>query len=134
MPLRFNFIFALLFVLLCLPSFSCADWINLSGAENSRNIAEIFIEEDRVRIRLEVFVDDLMIFEELVPEGFFSQPIPGRPGLEERQKIFAEKVLQVVADGVQKLPVTFDLVEPRLRIERPSPFVGSHPCSDWCAL
>ena len=125
MPLRFNSIVALLFVLLCLPSFSCADWINLSGAENSRNIAEISIEEDRVRIQLEVFVEDLMLFEELVPEGFFPQPIPGRPGLEERQKVFAEKVLQVVANGDQKLPVTFELIEPRLRIERPSPFVGS---------
>jgi hypothetical protein len=121
---RFSFISSLLFVSLCLPSISCADWINLSGAENSRNIAEIFIEEDRVRIQLEVFVDDLMVYEELVPEGFFSQPLPGRPGLEERQKIFAEKVLQVVADGDQRLPVNFDLVEPRLRIERPSPFAG----------
>jgi hypothetical protein len=125
MPLRFNYIVPLLFVLFCLPSISCADWINLSGAENSRNIAEIYIEEDRVRIHLEVFVDDLLIFEELIPDGFFSKPIPGRPGLKERQKIFAEKVLQVVADGDRKLPVTFDLVEPRLRIERPSPFAGS---------
>jgi len=124
MLLRFNFIITLLFVLLCLPYVSCADWINLSGAENSRNIAEIIIEEDRVRIQLEVFVDDLMIFEELIPDGFFPQPVPGRPGLAERQKVFAEKVLQVVADG-RNLPVTFDLVEPRLRIERPSPFVGS---------
>jgi len=122
---RFNFMLILLFVLLCLPSVSCADWINLSGAENSRNIAEIFIEKDRVRIQLEVFVEDLMLFEELVPDSFFSQSIPGRPGLQERQKLFAKRVLQVVADGEQILPASFDLVEPRIRIERPSPFVGS---------
>jgi len=122
---RFNFIITLLFVLLCLPSVSFADWINLSGAENSRNIAEIFIEKDRVRIQLEVFVEDLMLFEELVPDSFFSQSIPGRPGLQERQKLFAKRVLQVVADGEQILPASFDLVEPRIRIERPSPFVGS---------
>jgi len=97
----------------------------LSGAENSRNIAEIFIEKDRVRIQLEVFVEDLMLFEELVPDSFFSQSIPGRPGLQERQKLFAKRVLQVVADGEQILPASFDLVEPRIRIERPSPFVGS---------
>ncbi len=101
-----------------------ADWVNLSGAENARNIAEITIEKDRVRIQLEVFVDDLMIFEELVPESFFSQPLPGRPVLEQRQKIFADRVLQVVTDQGEKLPVSFDLVEPRLRIERPSPFAG----------
>jgi hypothetical protein len=74
---------------------------------------------------LEVFVEDLMLFEELVPDSFFSQPIPGRPALDERQKLFAKQIIQVVADGDRNLPVSFDLVEPRIRIERPSPFVGS---------
>ena len=125
MSSRCNFIVTLLFFLLCLPSVVCADWINLSGAENSRNIAEIYVEKDRVRIQLEVFVEDLMFFEELVPDSFFSQPIPGRPSLEERQKLFAKQIVQVVADGDRNLPVSFELVEPRIRIERPSPFVGS---------
>ncbi len=109
---------------LFIPSIVCADWLNLSGLENARNIAEINVEKDRVRIQLEVFVDDLMIFEELVPEGFFSQAIPGRPSLEQRQRIFAENLLQVVTDEGEKLPVSFDLVELRERIERPSPFAG----------
>lgn len=113
-----------LLLLFLLPVECSADWVNLSGAENSRNIAEITIEEDRVRIQLEVFVEDLMIFEELIPESFLSQPIPSRPGLTERQDVFADQGIQVIADGL-KLPVIFDLVEPRLRIERPSPFVGS---------
>ncbi len=127
--------FFLLVLFVIFPATSRADWINLSGAENSRNIAEIDIEKDRVRIKLEVFVEDLMIFEELIPDEFFSQPIPGRAGLEERQKVFADQVLQVVADGEQKLPVTFDLVEPRSRIERPSPFVGSiNPYTRWPIL
>ena len=118
-------IFSLLFILFAVfPTASRADWVNLSGAENAPNIAEITIEKDRVRIQLEVFVEDLMIYEELIPDGFFSKPLPGRPKLAQRQKIFAETVLQVVTDQGEKLPVTFDLVEPRLRIERPSPFVG----------
>jgi hypothetical protein len=121
---RFNFVVTLLFVLLCLPCVSHADWINLSGAENSRNIAEITIEKDHIRIQLEVFVEDLNLFEELIPADFFSQPLPGRPGLEQRQKIFAEKLLQVVNERGEKLPVAFDLVEPRLRVDRPSPFAG----------
>jgi hypothetical protein len=107
-----------------LPSALHADWINLSGAENARNIAEIYVETDRVRIQLEVFVDDLMIFEELIPEGFFSKPIPGRPSLAKRQQIFAERVLQIVTDQGERLPVNFALVEPRIRVERPSPFAG----------
>lgn len=106
------------------PSTVRADWVNLSGAENARNIAEISIEKGRVRIQLEVFIEDLMLFEELLPESIFSQPLPGRLGLEQRQRLFAERVLQVVTEKGDILPVSFDLVEPRLRIERPSPFVG----------
>ena len=116
--------FCLFTILVLLPSASHADWINLSGAENARNIAEIYVKTDRVRIQLEVFVDDLMIFEELIPEGFFSEPLPGRPGLAKRQQIFAERVLQVVTEQGEKLPVNFALVEPRIRVERPSPFAG----------
>lgn len=112
------------FILIAWPTSSSADWINLSGAENARNIAEIKIEKDQVRIQLEIFVEDLMFFEELVPDSFFAQAVPGRPGLQGRQQIFAESVLQVVADG-KKLPVTFGLIEPRMRIERPSPLAGS---------
>jgi hypothetical protein len=116
--------FCLFTILVLLPSASHADWINLSGAENARNIAEIYVETDRVRIQLEVFVDDLMIFEELIPEDFFSEPLPGRPSLAKRQQIFAQRVLQVVTDQGEKLPVNFALVEPRIRVERPSPFAG----------
>ena len=117
--------FLLIIVLLVLvPLVSHADWINLSGAENSRNIAEISIEEGRVRIQLEVYVEDLMVFEELIPDDLLSRPIPGRPNQQKRQDVFANEVLQVVADGV-KLPVTFDRVEPRMRIDRPSPFAGT---------
>ena len=116
--------FCLFTILVLLPSVIHADWINLSGAENARNIAEIYVETDRVRIQLEVFVDDLMIFEELIPEGFFSKPIPGRPSLAKRQQIFAERVLQIVTDQGERLPVNFALVEPRIRVERPSPFAG----------
>ncbi|MGB3647607.1 MAG: hypothetical protein WA992_03610 [Desulfobulbales bacterium] len=102
-----------------------ADWINMTGAENARNIAEIYIDKDHVKIQFEVYIEDLIIFDELIPESFFPQPIPGRPGLEERQKIIADKVFQVITDRGEKLPVTIDLIEPRRRIERPSPFVGS---------
>ena len=65
--------FCLFTILVLLPSALHADWVNLSGAENAPNIAGITIEKDRVRIQLEVFVEDLMIFEELIPESFFSE-------------------------------------------------------------
>jgi hypothetical protein len=105
------------------PTTSYADWINLSGAENARNIAEISISDNHVRIQLEVYVGDLELFEPLIPEELLAQKDTARPRLSVREQIFADKVLQVVADG-KKLPVSFALVEPRMRIERPSPFAG----------
>jgi len=116
--------FCLFTILVLLSPAGHADWINLSGAENARNIVEIYVEKDRVRILMEIFVDDLAVFSELIPGDLFPKPIPGRPGLAKRQKIFADRVLQVIADQDKKLPVTFNLVEPRRRIERPSPLVG----------
>ena len=117
----------LLFV--CLTSLlsavtSHADWINLTGAENARNIAMIYVEQDHVKIKLEVFIKDMIVFDEMIPADFFPQPIPGRPDFDERQKIFSDQVFQVVTDTGEKLPVTINLVEPRMRIERPSPFAG----------
>jgi hypothetical protein len=82
-----------------------ADWINLTGAENARNIAEIFVGKEQVKIQLEVYIEDMVVFEELV--------------------IFADQVVQIITDSGRKLPVRFDLVEPRLRTERPSPFAGT---------
>ena len=49
-----------------------ADWINLSGAENAPNIAEIHIHDDHVKIELEIFVDDMITFDRLIPDAFFK--------------------------------------------------------------
>jgi len=107
------------------PSPVHADWINLTGSENARNIAEIYVESDHVKIKLEIFVQDLLLFKELVPDDFFPQDVPGRPGPEERSKTFADQTFQIITDSGEKLPVIVDLVEPRIRVERPSPFAGS---------
>jgi hypothetical protein len=58
-----------------------ADWINLTGAENARNIAEIYIDKDHVKIQLEVFIEDLIIFDELIPESFFPRTKYSRSSL-----------------------------------------------------
>ncbi len=68
------------FLLFCLTSLlpvnsAMADWINLTGAENARNIAEIYIDKDHVKIQLEVFIEDLIIFDEIIPESFFRKYI-----------------------------------------------------------
>ncbi len=119
-------ILSLLAFLLTLPypDFARADWLNLTGAENSRNILEIFVEKDHVKIKLEVFVQDLTLFEELIPDEMFPEPIPGRPDLEERLKGFSENTLQVITDTGERLTAKLDIVEPRMRMDRPSRFAG----------
>jgi hypothetical protein len=116
----FFFLFIAIF-----PSQSHADWINLTGAENARNIAEIYVEKDRVKIKLEIFIQDLALFTELIPDDFFPKAIPGRPALEDRIKIFADQTFQIITESGEKLAVTLDLVEPRMRVKRPSPFAGT---------
>jgi len=119
-----NFLFVLILTI-SYPSVTYADWINFSGAENSRNIAEIYVEKDHVKIKLEVYVQDIIIFAELIPDEFFPEPIPGRPAPEKRIKIFADQTFQVITDTGEKLAAKLNLVEPRKRIERPSPLVGA---------
>jgi hypothetical protein len=47
-----------------------ADWINLTGAETTPDIAEITVFDDRVEVALEVYVGDLKTFEELIPDDW----------------------------------------------------------------
>ncbi len=82
---------------------SFADWINLSGAETARNIAEITILDYRVEIALEIYLEDVDAFER-----------GGAP------RNFA---LQVIADGVAIEPIV-TMREPRTRIDRISPYAG----------
>lgn len=117
-------ILLLLAVLTVLSSPASGDWVNLTGAENAPNILEIHVEEDHVKIKLEVFVRDLAIFEELIPEQMLPEVIPGRPGPEDRMRHFAENTFQILNNNGEKLSAHLDLVEPRLRVVRPSRYGG----------
>jgi len=101
-----------------------ADWISLSGAENAPNIAEIHINKDHVKVDLEIFVNDMVTFDQLIPDEFFIGSDIKRPPLAERMRQFSNEGLQIIADKGQKLQASLKLVEPRLRKERPSPFAG----------
>ena len=50
-----------------------ADWVNLSGAEVAPNIAEIYVEDDGVRVVLEAYVGDLETFADLIPAAWYDQ-------------------------------------------------------------
>lgn len=109
-----------------------ADWMNLTGAETAQNIAEIYVLDDYVKVNLEVYVDDLEKFEELVPDEWFDQSssesttasIKERLSLEQRMHRFASKRLQFITEKGVKLPAKLELVEPRQRVDRVSAYAG----------
>jgi hypothetical protein len=119
----------LLFILIVLLlnsvlSSAHADWVNFSGAENARNIAEIHINDNHVKVMLEIYVGDLEKFEELIPDDFFSKPVSNRPSAQERLQNFSERTFQIKTENGENLYARPELVEPRIRKERPSPFAG----------
>ena len=105
--------------MVCPPAI--ADWINLSGAQNAPNIAEIYINDDHVKVELEIFVKDLVTFDRLIPDEFFAGTRIKRGSLEERMQQFSNEDLQVIADNGLKLQANLKLIEPRFRKERPWP-------------
>ncbi|MCK5395859.1 MAG: hypothetical protein KAJ32_07695 [Gammaproteobacteria bacterium] len=104
--------------------FSWADWINLTGSETAPNIAEIYVFDDHVRVNLEVYISDLDKFEELLPDEWLNDSVGKRPSLQQRMHTFASERLQFITDKGVQLPAKLELLEPRMRVNRKSPFAG----------
>jgi len=121
-PFFRNTIFLLVVLAIAPPA--NADWINLTGAETSPNIAEIYVLDDHVKLVLEVYVGDLDNFEELVPDGWLKDSAAARPDVDARIKRFAERNIQFITENGEKLSAQLQLVEPRMRTDRRSPFAG----------
>jgi hypothetical protein len=121
-PIRF--LTALVGILCFADTPAHADWVNLSGAENALNIAEIHIQDDHIQVDLEIFVENLATFDRLIPEDFFKATGIERSPLAERLRQFSEEDFQIMANGKEKLLATLQLAEPRMRKERPSPYAG----------
>jgi hypothetical protein len=103
-----------------------ADWINLTGAETSPNIAEIYIEKNRVRVVLEVFIGDLEVFEDLVPDDWVrnTEATAEHLSLSERMRRFSSETLRIETPTGENLQATVLKIEPRRRKDRFSPFAG----------
>jgi hypothetical protein len=115
----------ILLALLAFPLAVRADYVNLTGAENARNIAEITVEDNRVRVVLEIFVEDLAAFVELLPDEFLKEAKIEPPPLAVRMRRFSEETLQIVTGEGRRLQAELVLSEPRARKERFSPLAGS---------
>jgi hypothetical protein len=121
MPRSYYLIFLLS---LFLSSSARADWVNLTGAEISPNIAEIYVLDDHVKLVLEIYIDNLDTFDELIPDDWLKDSSSNRAPVEERLQQFANNKFQFITDTGEKLPAKLMLVEPRLRIDRKSRFAG----------
>ena len=115
---------AVLFLTIAIAPAARADWINLTGAETAHNIAEITVLDDRVNVRLEIYVGNLKTFSDLIPDRLLRKDAPARAPLAERLPHFAKKVFRVLGPDGMPLPVEAKVIEPRIRVDRQSPFAG----------
>ena len=116
----------LISVMVFLAAFpATADWINMTGAQSAPNIAEIYIEEDHVRVVLEIYVGDLDKFVDLLPDDWLTQSGVKSPPFDVLMHDLSVETLQIIADDTTHLVAKPQLVEPRMRKERPNPFAGS---------
>ncbi|MEE8290658.1 MAG: hypothetical protein V3R80_04180, partial [Candidatus Tectomicrobia bacterium] len=119
-------LFVSLSFLLCLglDNPARADWMNLTGAETAPNIAEIYVENDRVKLVLEIYVGDLDTFHDLIPDDWLKDADVDRLALPERLRRFSSETFRFVTDSGATLPAELKLLEPRMRKDRYSPFAG----------
>ncbi len=101
-----------------------ADWINLTGAETAPNIADITVLDDRVKVRLEIYVGNLEAFDDLIPDRLRKDGAAGRAPMKERLAHFTQSVFSIRGPDGVPLTAELKLVEPRMRVDRKSPFAG----------
>lgn len=111
-----------LILIMHMPAY--ADWMNLTGAETAANIAEIIVLDDRVTVRLEIYVGDFEPFVDLIPDQLWKDGGVDRPPEHERLANFSKNVLSIRGPDGVPLPAELKLAEPRLRVDRQSPFAG----------
>ena len=101
-----------------------ADFVPYNGSEVAPNIAIIRVEDQGVRVELEIFVEDLALFSDILPDDWVSESASQRDAQADRLRRFAREGLSIRrADGTP-LPVEVALIDPRLRFDRASPMAG----------
>jgi len=84
----------------------------------------IYVLDDHVKVKLEVYIGDLDKFEELIPDEWFKDSAGKRPSLEQRMQAFATQRLKFVTGEGVTLPAKLVLAEPRQRVDRQSAYAG----------
>ncbi|WP_139280612.1 hypothetical protein [Shimia gijangensis] len=107
-----------------LATYAHADLSPMTGAEVAPNIVEINVSDAGVQVLLEIYVDDLPVFEDLLPDGWIPGGTPNRPSHQDRMQRFSELGLSIRPENGGLLPLEVVLIEPRERINRNSPLAG----------
>jgi hypothetical protein len=96
--------------------------MNLTGAESSPTIAEIYILDDHIKVVLEIYIGDLMVFQNLLSDEILQEFLPDQAPFSERFRRFYREDFQFVTESGLKLRPEISLIEPRIRIDRTTPY------------
>jgi hypothetical protein len=82
------------------------------------------VNDEHIRLVLEIYVGDLDKFIDLLPDDFFKKSDVKPPPVQERMTRFSKDTFQFIVDNETHLEVKLKLSETRLRKDRPNPFAG----------
>jgi hypothetical protein len=132
MKFQFHSKIMLLLMLLALPVTALADALIVSQAMFASTIAEYFVEDDQVRVELEIGINDLAAFRNLLPDTIYQEMgYPPEP-LENRLKLLFERDLAIYSNDAP-LRGYVKKMGPETRIRRDSvtgevvPETGAEP-------
>ena len=100
-----------------LPSRMTADAIVVSQAMFASTIAEYFVEEDHVRVELEIGGGDAAAFRNILPDAIYEQLGFGSEPLRQRIEKFFSEDLAIRADG-QTIAGRIQNMAPKTRVRR----------------
>lgn len=105
-----------------------ADVVLTNGSEVAPNIAVLHVKDDGVYVDLEVYVEDIPLFADMLPIGLSSDFVEGEQEVaQESDQGSAQaksRALSIVARDEQPLHAEIRKLEYRTRIDRASPLAG----------
>ena len=99
------------------PVVALADAIVVSQAMFASTIAEYFVEEDHIRVELEIGMNDIEAFRNLMPDAIYQEMGHGSEPMEERLKLFFERDFVIYSEG-KPLQGHIAKMGPEARIQR----------------
>jgi hypothetical protein len=117
MPCRSKILLWVALLAAALPSRMTADAIVVSQAMFASTIAEYFVEEDHVRVELEIGGGDAAAFRNILPDALYEQLGFGSESLRQRMERLFSEDLAIRVDG-EPLAGRILSMAPRARVRR----------------